>query len=162
MKKEIKSILILDNIRSIHNVGSIFRTADAIGISKIYLTGVTPRPLDRFGRERRDLQKTALGAQNFVSWEGRKHIGKLIDSLKKKGFYILSIEQSLGSVDYKKICLPKGQSTVFVFGNEIDGVGEQILEKSDIVAEIPMAGKKESLNVSVSVGIVLFRLLDKN
>ena len=162
--------LILDNIRSVHNVGSIFRIADTIGIDKIYCLGTTPTPLDRFGRVRKDLAKVSLGAENSVSWEYVKQedVKKLIHSLSTAlprsdlgRAEFISLEQSTDSVDYKKVKIKRGDNTVIILGNEVDGVSKYLLSKSDIIAEIPMRGKKESLNVAVASGIFLFRLLDK-
>lgn len=146
--------LILYNIRSAYNVGSIFRTADAAGVSKIYLIGVTPEPIDRFGRKRRDIEKTALGAEDFIPWEHHKNIKRLIKKLKAEGVYIIALEQSPKSVSYKKVRVRR--SIAFIAGNEIRGIPKDVLKQSDVVAEIPMKGKKESLNVSVAVGIALF------
>jgi tRNA G18 (ribose-2'-O)-methylase SpoU len=153
-----KTYLILHNIRSVQNAGAIFRTADAAGISKIYLTGYTPTPLDRFDRERSDFAKTALGAQKNIEWEYVKSATSLIQKLKKQKVEIIAVEQSGNAVDYKKIKIR--QDTAFVFGNEVKGLSKSILDKSDKVAQIKMLGKKESLNVSVTVGIVLFRILN--
>lgn len=147
-------ILILNDIRSVHNVGSIFRTADAAGASKIYLCGHTPLPIDRFGRKRKDLAKVALGAEDSVSWEESKNIIDLIAKLKEEKFHIVSIEQSPDSIDYKNIkTAPK---ICFILGSETEGIGDEILKISDEIAEIPMRGYKESLNVSVAAGIVLY------
>jgi tRNA G18 (ribose-2'-O)-methylase SpoU len=154
-KKEV--IIVLDNIRSVFNVGSIFRTADAAGVTKIYLTGTTPTPLDRFGRPRPDLAKTALGAEKNISWDYAKDSLSLIKKIKKQGYQIIALEQDENSVDYKKIKIT--ESFAFVLGNEVDGVDKRILKNSDIIAEIPMVGKKESLNVGVSFGIALFKIL---
>jgi 23S rRNA (guanosine2251-2'-O)-methyltransferase len=154
-----ESVVVLDNIRSVHNVGSIFRTADALGVSKIYLCGCTPTPTDRFGRERQDLAKTALGAEKTIIWEYFKETSSLIAELKKNKFQIIAIEQDEKSEDCRKI---KVKSKVaLVLGNEVDGVSKDILKKSDSIAEIPMFGKKESLNVSVSFGIAGFCLLQR-
>lgn len=153
-----KCFLILHNIRSAYNVGSIFRTADAGGISKIFLTGYTPIPLDKFGREITGIFKTALGAEKNISWEYFSRPIALIKKLKKDGIQIIAVEQSENSIDYKKIKICK--PTAFVFGNEVRGLSKLFLKQCDIVAEIPMRGKKESLNVSVSAGIALFRILD--
>lgn len=158
MKDNIESIVILHNIRSVYNVGAIFRTADAVGVSKIYLTGYTSTPVDRFGRERKDVAKSALGAQKSVAWEYVKSVGSVIKKLKKEEFEIVAVEQSEQSIDYKKI-KPK-QKTAFLFGNEVLGVSKQLLSKCDKIIEIPMRGEKESLNVSISAGIILFRGLD--
>ncbi|MFH1192351.1 MAG: TrmH family RNA methyltransferase [bacterium] len=155
-KKE--NIVILHNIRSVENVGAMFRTADAAGINKIYLTGYTPTPLDRFGRKRGDLAKSALGAEEFVKWEQKKNVSSLLTILKKGNFLIIGIEQAKNSVDYKKVKLKN--KNVFIVGAEVTGIPKNILEKCDIIAEIPMHGKKESLNVSVALGIVLFRILN--
>ncbi|MBP6884922.1 MAG: TrmH family RNA methyltransferase [Candidatus Pacebacteria bacterium] len=153
------AVLILDNIRSTHNVGAIFRTADAVGVSKIYLVGITPAPLDRFGRERADIAKSALGAEKSVKWESVKKILPLLKKLKKEKYTIVAIEQSENSTDYKKV-KAKG-NTAFILGNEVEGVSKKTLNVCDVVAEIPMAGDKESLNVSVTAGIALFRILNK-
>jgi len=157
MKKEL--ILILHNIRSAHNVGSLFRTADAAGVSHIYITGYTPAPIDRFGREEAKIAKTALGAENTVVWSCHKTLGTLLDKLRKERFYIVALEQSKNSVDYRNV--KSRQKTVLILGNEVRGLSKHILEKADIVAEIPMVGSKESLNVSVAGGIMLFSLLEK-
>lgn len=158
MKKEV--VLILDNIRSVLNVGSIFRTADAFGISKIYLCGITPAPIDRFGRKRNDLHKTALGAEDSVSWESSENILETVKELRDKNFKIISLEQSPSSVDYKNINLARSDRAAIILGSETDGVSKEILKLSDQVAEIKMLGQKESLNVSVSVGIFLSRILE--
>ena len=105
MKTNQENILILHNIRSVENVGAIFRTADSVGINKIYLTGYTPTPLDRFGRKRRDLAKSALGAEEFVAWEQKKNISALLTKLKKEKYLIIGIEQDKKSIDYKKVKL---------------------------------------------------------
>ncbi len=151
--------LILNDIRSVYNVGAIFRTADAIGIDKIYLTGITPTPLDRFMRPRADLAKSALGAEKNVPWEYIKSPLVLINKLKKQGFTLYALEQDPQSVDYKKVTL-NSKSAVIV-GNEVSGVTKKLLSKVDTIAEIPMNGTKESLNVSVSLGIVIYRWLDR-
>jgi 23S rRNA (guanosine2251-2'-O)-methyltransferase len=154
-----ESILILLNIRSAQNVGSLFRTADAAGILKIYLVGYTPDPVDRFNRPRADVAKAALGAEKTVPWEHIATILPLLKKLKKKGVQTIAIEQSESSVDYKKI---KPQfPAAFILGNEVEGIPVNVLKNVDSVAEIPMAGEKESLNVSVAGGIALFRMLNR-
>lgn len=150
--------LVLENIRSVHNVGSIFRTADACGVSKIYLIGVTPTPKDRFGRIRKDLAKVALGAEKNIVWEQIDSSLEVLKNLKTDGFQIISIEQSENSVDYKEV--KSQEKVVFVLGAEVEGLSKSVLDLSDIVAEIPMKGKKESLNVSVAAGVALFRILE--
>lgn len=151
--------LLLPNIRSVYNVGAIFRTADALGVSKIYLSGYTPTPVDRFKVERKDFAKSALGAEKTVPWEYVKSPKTLIDRLKKEGFEIIALEQDEKSIDYKKV-RPAAKSLV-VFGTETTGMTKSFLKEMDVIAEIPMKGKKESLNVSVSAGIVLFRWFDR-
>ena len=150
--------IILHNIRSIHNVGSIFRTADAIGVTRIYLTGYTPAPIDRFGRARKDFSKASLGAEKSMQWEKRKNISALLLELKKGGTQIIAVEQSAHSIDYKKVRAKA--SAAVVLGNEVTGIPLKVLELCDCIAEIPMRGRKESLNVSVSAGVALFRFFD--
>lgn len=157
-KREV--IVILDNIRSTHNVGSIFRTADALGISQIILGGTTPTPVDRFGRERKDISKVALGAEKSIKWNYTNNVLTEIKKLKKNNYKIIAIEQNKNSLDYKKIKLKRNLKLVFVLGAEVDGVSKAILKSADLIAEIPMRGKKESLNVSVSFGVALFRILN--
>lgn len=157
MKEKIISVLILPDIRSVENVGAIFRTADAAGIDKIYLTGYTPAPIDRFGRKRNDLAKSALGAEEYVRWELKKSLPALINRLRRDGFQIIAIEQDEKSIDYKKVKLKK--KNAFIVGTEVTGIPKNVLVRCDIIAEIPMKGKKESLNVSVSTGVALFRIL---
>jgi len=144
-------------VRSVENVGAMFRTADAAGIDKIYLTGYTPAPLDRFGRKRKDLAKSALGAEEFVAWGQVESISKLISKLKREGFKIIAIEQDKNSIDYRKVKLEN--QNAFIVGPEVTGIPKNILKLCDIIAEIPMRGKKESLNVSVALGIALFGML---
>ena len=156
-KNNIESHLILHNIRSAHNVGAIFRTADALGVSKIYLTGYTPAPLDRFKRVNPAIAKTALGAETHIAWETAKRPQTVIKKLREQKFQIISIEQDARSKDYKKIT--PAAKTLFIVGSETSGLSKSILALSDVIAEIPMRGKKESLNVSVATGIALFRLL---
>lgn len=157
MKRQVS--ILLHDIRSVYNAGAIFRTADAIGITKIFLTGITPTPLDRFNQPRPDFAKCALGSEKTIAWEYAKSPTALISRLKKEGTQIVCIEQSADSVDYKKAKLSK--KVLVVLGNEVSGVSKSILKKADVIAEIPMRGRKESLNVSVSAGIVLFRWFDK-
>jgi len=153
---KIKKVVILDNIRSIYNVGSIFRTSDALGIDKIFLCGVTPAPTDRFGRARKDLAKVALGAEKDIAWEHLDDTKEIIKKLKKEGFQIIAVEQDKKSVDFKKV-KPK-YPVAIVMGNEVGGIDKKILTLCDVIAEIPMIGNKESLNVSVSFGIIGYRI----
>jgi len=159
--------LILDNIRSIHNVGSIFRTAETLGISEICCLDTTPTPLDRFGNKRKDFAKVSLGAEDTIKWEhveeGETNLGAInfIKKIKKEGYKIISLEQDESSVDYKDIKIKADENVAIILGNEVEGVSKDLLKASDIIAEIPMRGQKESLNVSISAGIFLFRLLDR-
>ena len=156
MKKQ--TILILHDIRSKINVGSIFRTADAVGVTKIYLTGYTPAPTDRFGRPVQEIAKSALGAELTIPWEKKKDSKSVIKKLKAENFSIIAVEQSKRSVDYKKVKVKN--NTVIILWNEVDGAPKNILKMCDIVAEIPMRGEKESLNVSVAFGVAIFRILN--
>lgn len=159
-------LVILHNVRSLYNVGSIFRTADAVGVSKIYLCGFTPAPVDAFGRPRTQLTKVSLGAEKYVEWDGSTRspqaIVKLINKLKKDGYKIFVIEQSKKSTPYYK--LPKSyilnSKFCLILGNEIKGLPPSILKRADKILEIPMKGKKESLNVSVAFGIIAFNLIN--
>lgn len=157
IKSKKKAMLILPDIRSAINVGAIFRTADGVGIDKVYLVGTTPRPTDRFGRVQKDIAKSALGAETWIPWEYRDNLKSLIKELKKDGFLIVAIEQDKDSIDYRKVKI-KGK-TAFILGAEVDGLDKKILKDCDIIAEIPMKGKKESLNVSVACGVALFGIL---
>ncbi len=148
-----ETILILDNIRSAYNVGSIFRTADAVGVTKIFLIGTTPTPIDRFGRPQTEIAKTALGAELSIPWE---HAVTTLEVLARHlEYFTIALEQSSDSKDYKTI-LPR-EKNIVILGPEVTGLPNEILDRCDIVAEIPMTGEKESLNVSVAAGVFLFR-----
>lgn len=157
-------VVILNNIRSNENVGSIFRTSDAAGVSKIILCGYTPAPLDRFGRENKGLTKSSLGAEKWVEWEKAENLSSIIERLKIEGFKTVGIEQSKNSVDYRELknskLLVSSPHLALVFGNEVEGLSAEDLSLCDLVAEIPMKGRKESLNVAVAVGIILYRILN--
>lgn len=150
--------LILDNIRSVHNVGSIFRIADCAGINKTYCVGTSPLPVDRFGRQRNDFAKVSLGAEKNISSVHKELAKDTILELKEKGFRIIAIEQSGNSVDYKEIKI--SSPTAFILGNEVSGINPDILDLCDDVSEIKMLGKKESLNVAIAFGISIFRILN--
>ena len=153
-------VLILHRVRSAYNVGSIFRTADGAGVGKIYLTGFTQAPFEeeeiRETKAQRMLGKTALGAQKYVSWEKKKNISEVIFKLKKEGFLIVALEQRERSIDYRKF--KSKQPVAIILGNEPRGIDARILKKCDKIIEIPMYGKKKSLNVSVAAGIVAYEL----
>lgn len=155
-------VALIHNVRSLHNVGSMFRTADAAGVSKIYLCGITPAPFDCFGKARPQIAKVALGAEKTIPWEAVRSpraISKLLEKLKKEGYKILAVEQSESSIPYNKFKPPR--KVALVVGNEINGLPKSILKSADKILEIPMNGSKESLNVSVAFGIALFGLLYK-
>jgi 23S rRNA (guanosine2251-2'-O)-methyltransferase len=150
-------VLILENLRSVENTASIFRTAEGLGVSKIILVGTTPGPVDRFGRKRNDFAKVSLGSEEMIEWSYEKEIKKVIEELKDQNFKIIALEQHPNS---KKLA-PSHKSLVpfaLVVGNEVDGISKEMLEAADEIVEIPMKGGKESLNVSVSTGIALFVL----
>jgi len=146
--------LILENIRSAYNVGAIFRTADGAGVGKIFLVGYTPLPTDRFGREQPEIKKTSLGASDKIAWEHREKTVPLIAELKREGFRVVAVEQSDSAIMLDKFAVPA--NVAYILGNEIEGVDEESLERVDSVVEIPMLGSKESLNVSVAGGIILY------
>lgn len=146
-------LLILHNIRSEENVGSMFRTADAFGVEKIFLTGYTPAPIDRFKRPVSKIAKTALGAEKSVPWE-KGEIPELVQGLKKDGVRVVALEQDGRAVplsDYKP-----PEKWALVVGNEVTGLDPETLALTDDVIEIPMLGAKESLNVAVAAGIALY------
>ena len=171
-------VVILNNVRSSENVGSIFRTCDAAGVLKIILCGYTPTPIDRFGRENKGLTKASLGAEKFVVWQQAESLKGASEKLKKEGFKIVGIEQDKKAIDYRELrtskLLASSSKLALVFGNEVEGLSKEDLALCDAVAEIPMRGSmvrqahhpryskrgKESLNVAVSVGIVLFGFID--
>lgn len=144
-------IVILDNVRSHLNVGSIFRTSDAFRIEKIYLCGITGTP------PHRDIQKTALGATDTVAWEYVEDTVALVGTLKAQGVTIASIEQAEGAIMLDKFDASYERLAV-VFGNEVDGVNQSIVHLSDFVIEIPQFGSKHSLNIAVSAGITIWEL----
>jgi len=147
--------VVLHNVRSMQNVGSIFRTADAAGINEIILTGYTPLPVDRFGRESSMIKKTALGAQKTVSWRHEDDIKKVLDDYRKREVETMAVEQHSSAGDYR--ALKPSTSRAFVFGNEVDGIPDEVIAACSRAVEIPLFGKKESLNVAVAVGIILFQ-----
>ncbi len=151
-------ILILHNIRSVYNVGSIFRTADAAGVTRIILSGYTPGPLDRFNQPRKDFTKVSLGAEKTVPWERVKTLTATLAKLKKENCCIVAIEQDVHSIPIFDFNPPEGKTLLVLVGNEVHGVSKPLLKKADVILEIPMRGKKESLNVSVAAGIALFAL----
>jgi 23S rRNA (guanosine2251-2'-O)-methyltransferase len=146
-------ILLLENIRSMHNVGSVFRTADAFLAESIYLCGYTPQP------PHRDIHKTALGATETVEWKYAVNPMAALGILKPAGYRIVGIEQVIGSVPLQHFKWQASEKLVLVFGNEVDGVSEEVLAFCDECIEIPQLGTKHSLNVSVAAGMVLWELV---
>ena len=157
-----KLAVILHNIRSLHNVGSVFRTAAAAGVGKIYLSGITPCPDDRFGKIRAQVSKVALGGELMVPWEKKRSLKAVVNSLKKDGYKIVAVEQAQGSVSHRRI--PKTylrDKCALIFGSETKGLPPSALRLSDLVVEIPIPGGKQSLNVSVAAGIAIFAFINK-
>ena len=148
-------IVILDNIRSLNNIGSVFRTSDAFRIEKIYLCGYTATPPNK------DIQKTALGATDSVEWEHNEDIFEVINDLKKSEVKIYSIEQAENAIMLDEFEISTGQKTAVIFGNEVKGVQQEVINACDGVIEIPQIGTKHSLNISVSCGVILWDYLKR-
>ncbi len=148
-------IVVLDNIRSLNNIGSVFRTSDAFLIEKIYLCGITATP------PHKDIHKTALGATETVAWEYVENTSALIERLKADGVFVASIEQAENSTSLENFTIKPKQKYAVVFGNEVKGVQQKVVSASDACIEIPQFGTKHSLNISVSAGIVLWDLFRK-
>ena len=144
--------LILENVRSMHNVGSVFRTSDAFLVNKIFLCGYTPRP------PHRDIQKTALGATDTVAWEGFENVESCIQGLKNNGYKIYAVEQVHGSISLDNFVLTSNEPIALIFGNEAEGVSSETIKICDGSIEIPQFGSKHSFNISVSAGIVLWEM----
>jgi len=148
-------IVILDNIRSLNNIGSVFRTSDAFLIEKIILCGITAKP------PHKDIQKTALGATESVDWEYIEETSEAIKKLKKSGFTMVSIEQTENAVELQNITIEAKKKYAVIFGNEVKGVQQEVVNLSDYCLEIPQFGTKHSFNISVSAGIVLWEFFKK-
>lgn len=146
--------IILENIRSAHNVGAIFRTADGAGVQKVFLVGYTPTPIDRFGREQSEIKKTSLGASVELEWEHIDRSVDLIPKLQAEGFAVVAVEQNPDSVSLKDFVVP--EKVAYIMGNEVTGVDPETIEQCDAVVDLPMLGMKESLNVSTTAGIVMY------
>lgn len=149
-------IVVLDNIRSLNNIGSVFRTSDAFLIKKIYLCGITAKP------PHRDIQKTALGATESVDWAYIENTIECINHLQKEGYYCIAIEQADQSLMLNEFYSRQHEKIAVVFGNEVKGVQQSIIDRCDNCVEIPQLGTKHSLNISVSAGIVLWHLFKEN
>ena len=152
-------VLILDNLRSVENTASIFRTAEGLGVAKIILVGTTPGPVDRFGRARSDFAKVSLGAEKLMEWKyvESKNLQFTISNLQKDRFQILALEQNPNSKNLKEFRVK--DKFALIVGSEVEGVSRAGLDICNEIIEIPMRGEKESLNVSVSTGIALFMLI---
>ena len=147
-------VVVLDNVRSMHNVGSVFRTCDGFAIEKIYLCGFTPQP------PHRDIQKTALGATETVAWQYVEHTKNIVQQLKNEGYLLYAVEQVTNSIMLQNLPI-SNQKIGVVFGNEVDGVSNDVLPLCNAAIEIPQLGTKHSLNVSVAAGIVLWQLFEQ-
>jgi tRNA G18 (ribose-2'-O)-methylase SpoU len=148
-------VIVLDNVRSNHNVGSVFRTADAFLTGRIILCGITGKP------PHREIQKTALGATDSVEWKYYEDTTKAISDLKDEGFRIIAVEQAEGSVPLGDFIPEKGQRYALIFGHEVNGVSQEVMEMCDLCIEIPQFGTKHSFNIVVSAGIVLWEFNKK-
>lgn len=156
-KKQDKTpvIIVLDNVRSMHNVGSAFRTADGFALEKIILCGITATP------PHREIEKTALGATQSVNWEHHDNIEETIDRLRAEGYTILAIEQAAGSVSLEQYKVRPSEKYALIFGNEVHGVSDEAMKKIDDCIEIPQFGTKHSFNVSVAIGVLSWHFTHK-
>jgi len=154
-QKKFPLIIVLDNIRSLNNIGSFFRTSDAFNVEKIYLCGITAKP------PHRDINKTALGATDSVEWEHVESTEEIVKSLKQSGYSICSIEQAENTTALNEINNLNDSKFALVFGNEVDGVDQKIIDLSDRIIEIPQFGTKHSLNVSVCAGVVMWEFVKR-
>ncbi len=148
-------IIILDNVRSLNNIGSVFRTADAFLAQKIYLCGITATP------PHKDIRKTALGATESVDWEYRKDTLELVEELKSNQIKVISVEQAENAIMLNAFQVKPTETIALIFGNEVKGVSQEVVSASDAVLEIPQLGTKHSLNISVSAGVVVWDLWSK-
>lgn len=153
--KKTSIIVILDNIRSLNNIGSVFRTSDAFLIEKVYLCGITAKP------PHKDIHRTALGATESVAWEYRKDTLELVKELQENGVKVASIEQAENAIMLNDFFPKKTNTYALVFGNEVKGVQQKVVSASDYVLEIPQFGTKHSLNISVSAGVVIWDVFSK-
>ncbi|MES2836521.1 MAG: RNA methyltransferase [Bacteroidota bacterium] len=150
-----KLVVVLDNIRSLHNIGSVFRTSDAFLVESIYLCGITATPPNK------EIHKTALGATESVDWKYFKTTGEAIDALRKNNFKIYAIEQAENSVSLLDMTFDSNQPTAVIFGNEVYGVEQQVVDNCDACIEVPQLGTKHSFNISVTAGMVLWDYFSK-
>ncbi len=153
--EKIPVTVVLDNVRSLNNIGSVFRTCDAFRVKKIFLCGITAKP------PHKDIHKTALGATESVDWEYVKETTELIKKLKNSGYTIFSAEQTDKSTSLEDLSLSSGKNYALVFGHEVKGVDQKVIDLSDASLEIPQYGTKHSLNISVSAGIIIWEVFKK-
>jgi tRNA G18 (ribose-2'-O)-methylase SpoU len=153
--RKLPLVVVLDDVRSLHNVGSVFRTADAFRVEALYLCGITACP------PHAEIHKTALGAEDTVDWAYFSHAQEAVDKLKSEGYTLCAAEQTEGSVMLNELALDRGKKYAVVFGNEVKGVSQAVVDRCDVCIEIPQYGTKHSLNVSVSAGIVLWDMFTK-
>ena len=146
-------VVVVDNVRSLNNIGSVFRTSDAFRLEKIYLCGITATP------PHREIHKTALGAEESVAWEYFEETIEAIRKLKTEGFTIVTVEQTENSLSLEDYAIEKTRKYAFIFGNEVKGVQQNVVNLSDLCLEIPQFGTKHSFNISVSAGIVLWEVI---
>ena len=148
-------VILLDNVRSMHNVGSAFRTADAFLVEKVFLTGITAKP------PHREIHKSALGATESVEWEYFTNTLEAVNNLRSEGYTIISVEQVHPHVTLDRFKPEAGKKYCLIFGNEVNGVEESVIQSSDICIEVPQSGTKHSLNISVSIGVVLWKFYEE-
>lgn len=153
--RKLPLVVVLDDVRSLHNIGSVFRTSDAFCIERIYLCGITATP------PHPEMHKTALGAEFTVDWKYMKSAVDAVDELKTNGYTVYSVEQTEGSIMLNELLLDETLKYAIVFGNEVKGVKQEVIDHSDGCIEIPQYGTKHSLNVSVTAGIVIWELFGK-
>jgi len=146
-------VLVLDNIRSQHNIGSAFRSADAFAVEKIVLCGISATPPSA------EIRKAALGAEESIEWEYEKETSDAVEKLRSKGYTIIAVEQTENATMLDDFIPQKGERYALVFGNEVNGVAQGVVDMSDLTIEIPQLGTKHSLNVSVSIGVVLWEIV---
>jgi len=149
--------VVADNIRSLENIGSIFRTADALSIDKVFLCGISGTPVASAGRPPAEkISKAALGAEKWVPWEYHRQTWRLVEQLKRKDVFVVCLEQTKGSISYEKF-KPKFPIAL-VLGNEVNGISQSVLQRADSIIQLPMHGKKESLNVAVAFGVAGYEI----
>ena len=151
--EKIPLVVVLDNVRSLNNIGSVFRTSDAFLLSRIYLCGITATP------PHREIHKTALGAEESVDWQYFEETTDAVKALKAEGYTIISVEQVENSISLETFAITSGEKYAFIFGNEVKGVQQEVIDLSDSCIELPQFGTKHSFNISVTVGIVLWQAL---